>query len=191
MRACASSHRRRSHPSAPAWRGCCRVCRRSLLPRPAAEQAAAGPAARTGCGADGPLLPGRTGLEALSDIRLRARYPGGDDDHARRCRSRARCAGSGRGRVRGQDAAPQELELALRAAHAGQVFLSPQISAKMLAPMLGREAHRHRRAVAAPARSCAASARVRATGNRRRPRHQRQDGGDPRTHDGIARLPPR
>ena len=28
---------------------------------------------------------------------------------------------------------------ALRAAHAGQVFLSPQISAKMLAPMLGRE----------------------------------------------------
>jgi DNA-binding NarL/FixJ family response regulator len=38
-----------------------------------------------------------------------------------------------------KDAAPQELELALRAAHAGQVFLSPQISAKMLAPMLGRE----------------------------------------------------
>ena len=38
-----------------------------------------------------------------------------------------------------KDAAPQELEVALRAAHSGQVFLSPQISTRMLAPMLGRE----------------------------------------------------
>ena len=38
-----------------------------------------------------------------------------------------------------KDAAPQELELALQAAHSGQVFLSPQISARMLAPLLNRE----------------------------------------------------
>jgi DNA-binding NarL/FixJ family response regulator len=35
-----------------------------------------------------------------------------------------------------KEAAPMELELALRAAAAGQVFLSPQVSSKMLAPML-------------------------------------------------------
>jgi DNA-binding CsgD family transcriptional regulator len=52
---------------------------------------------------------------------------------------RARCADRGAVGFVVKDAAPQELELALRAAHAGQVFLSPQISAKMLAPMLGRE----------------------------------------------------
>ncbi len=38
-----------------------------------------------------------------------------------------------------KDAAPMELELALRAAAGGQVFLSPQVSSKMLAPMLGRD----------------------------------------------------
>lgn len=36
-----------------------------------------------------------------------------------------------------KEAAPMELELALRAAVAGQVFLSPQVSSKMLGPMLG------------------------------------------------------
>ena len=35
-----------------------------------------------------------------------------------------------------KEAAPMELELALRAAASGQVFLSPQVSSKMLAPML-------------------------------------------------------
>jgi len=35
-----------------------------------------------------------------------------------------------------KEAAPMELELALRAAAAGQVFLSPQVSSKMLAPLL-------------------------------------------------------
>ncbi len=39
-----------------------------------------------------------------------------------------------------KDAAPMELELALRSAAAGQVFLSPQVSSKMLAPMLGKQA---------------------------------------------------
>jgi len=35
-----------------------------------------------------------------------------------------------------KEAAPMELELALRAALAGQVFLSPQVSSKMLEPLL-------------------------------------------------------
>gem|GEM_PF-46230 len=85
-------------------------------------------------------LPGRTGLEALSDILMRA--PGtrvvmmtmhDDAVHVRDALDRGAVG------FVVKDAAPQELELALRAAHAGQVFLSPQISAKMLAPMLGRE----------------------------------------------------
>src|SRR2546427_12839101 len=82
----------------------------------------------------------RSGLEALSDIRLRA--PGtrvvmmtmhDDAAHVRDALDRGAVG------FVVKDAAPQELELALRAAHASQVFLSPQISAKMLAPMLGRE----------------------------------------------------
>ncbi len=85
-------------------------------------------------------LPGRTGLEALSDILLRT--PGSrvvmmtmhdDAVHVRDALDRGAVG------FVVKDAAPQELELALRAAHAGQVFLSPQISAKMLAPMLGKE----------------------------------------------------
>ena len=85
-------------------------------------------------------LPGRTGLEALSVILERA--PGtrvvmmsmhDDPLHVRDALDRGAVG------FVVKDAAPQELELALRAAHAGQVFLSPQISAKMLAPMLGRE----------------------------------------------------
>ena len=84
-------------------------------------------------------LPGRTGLEALSDIRLHA--PGSrvvimtmhdDAAHVRDALDRGAVG------FLVKDAAPAELELALRAAHAGQVFLSPQISAKMLAPLLSR-----------------------------------------------------
>jgi len=83
-------------------------------------------------------LPGRSGLEALSDILLRA--PGSrvvmmtmhdDAAHVRDALDRGAVG------FVVKDAAPAELELALRAAHAGQVFLSPQISAKMLAPLLG------------------------------------------------------
>ncbi len=86
-------------------------------------------------------LPGRTGLDALSDIHARA--PGSrvvmmsmydDAVHVRDALDR------GAAGFVVKDAAPQELELALRAAVAGQMFLSPQISAKMLAPMLGRQA---------------------------------------------------
>jgi len=85
-------------------------------------------------------LPGRTGLEALSDILLSA--PGSrvvmmtmhdDAAHVRDALDRGAVG------FLVKDAAPAELELALRAAHAGQVFLSPQISAKMLAPLLSRE----------------------------------------------------
>ena len=84
-------------------------------------------------------LPGRSGLEALSEIR--AQLPStrvvmmsmhDDANHIRDALDR------GAAGFVVKDAAPQELELALRAAHAGQVFLSPQISAKMLAPLLTR-----------------------------------------------------
>jgi len=85
-------------------------------------------------------LPGRSGLEALSDIRrktpkTRVVMMSMHDDaaHVRDALDR------GAAGFVVKDAAPQELELALQAAHAGQVFLSPQISARMLAPMLGRE----------------------------------------------------
>ena len=85
-------------------------------------------------------LPGRSGLEALSDIRhkvpqARVVMMSMHDDtaHVRDALDRGAVG------FVVKDAAPQELELALRAAHSGQVFLSPQISARMLAPMLGRE----------------------------------------------------
>jgi len=38
-----------------------------------------------------------------------------------------------------KDSAPMELELALRAAAVGEVFLSPRLSSKIIAPLLGRE----------------------------------------------------
>jgi len=85
-------------------------------------------------------LPGRSGLEALSDIRhkvanARVVMMSMHDDaaHVRDALDRGAVG------FVVKDAAPQELEIALRAAHSGQVFLSPQISARMLAPMLGRE----------------------------------------------------
>lgn len=85
-------------------------------------------------------LPGRSGLEALSDIRerlpkVRVVMMSMHDDagHVRDALDR------GAAGFVVKDAAPAELEVALRAAHAGQVFLSPQISAKMLAPLITRE----------------------------------------------------
>lgn len=85
-------------------------------------------------------LPGRSGLDAMTDV-LRA-TPGTrvvmmsmHDDllHVRDALDRGATG------FVVKDAAPQELELALRAAIAGQVFLSPQISSQMIAPMLGRD----------------------------------------------------
>ena len=85
-------------------------------------------------------LPGRSGLEALSVILAGSAPPRvvmmsmhDDAAHARDALDR------GAAGFVVKDAAPQELELALRAAARGQVFLSPQISAKLLAPMIGRE----------------------------------------------------
>ncbi|WP_312346833.1 response regulator transcription factor [Stenotrophomonas acidaminiphila] len=85
-------------------------------------------------------LPGRSGLEALSDIRRRVSQARvvmmsmhDDTAHVRDALDRGAVG------FVVKDAAPQELEIALRAAHSGQVFLSPQISTRMLAPMLGRE----------------------------------------------------
>lgn len=85
-------------------------------------------------------LPGRSGLDALSDIlvktpRVRVVMMSMYDDvaHVRDALDRGAAA------FVVKDADPRELDLALRAAHAGQIFLSPQISARMLAPLLGRE----------------------------------------------------
>lgn len=85
-------------------------------------------------------LPGRSGLEALSDIRRRVPQARvvmmsmhDDTAHVRDALDRGAVG------FVVKDAAPQELEIAMRAAHSGQVFLSPQISTRMLAPMLGRE----------------------------------------------------
>lgn len=85
-------------------------------------------------------LPGRSGLDALSDIReriphARAVIMSMHDDvaHVRDALDRGAVG------FLVKDAAPAELELALRAAHAGQMFLSPQISARMLAPLIARE----------------------------------------------------
>lgn len=84
-------------------------------------------------------LPGRNGLDALGDIRRQApdcrvvmMSMHDDTLHVRDALDR------GAAGFVVKDAAPMELELALRAAAAGDVFLSPRISSKMIAPMLGR-----------------------------------------------------
>ena len=84
-------------------------------------------------------LPGRTGLEALTGILERA--PGtrvvmmsmhDDPLHVRDALDRGAVG------FVVKDAAPLELELALRAAAGGEIFLSPRISSRMIAPLLGR-----------------------------------------------------
>ena len=136
-------------------------------------------------------LPGRSGLDAMTDVlraapRTHVVMMSMHDDpvHVRDALDRGAVG------FVVKDAAPLELELALRAAAAGQVFLSPQISSKMIAPMLGREKPV---GIAAPARDPARDRpRPEQQGNRRRPRHQRQDRGNPPCpHDGIAGVPPR
>ncbi|SOD51958.1 two component transcriptional regulator, LuxR family [Pseudoxanthomonas wuyuanensis] len=83
-------------------------------------------------------LPDRSGLEVLQP--LKEAVPGvkvvimsmhNDPGQVRSALDRG-CAG-----FVVKEAAPMELELAIRSAVAGQVFLSPQVSAKMLAPLLG------------------------------------------------------
>lgn len=84
-------------------------------------------------------LPGRNGLEALTgilervpDTRVVMMSMHDDPMHVRDALDR------GAAGFVVKDAAPLELELALRAAANGEVFLSPRISSKMIAPMLGR-----------------------------------------------------
>lgn len=85
-------------------------------------------------------LPGRSGLEAISDIlqvepvtRIVMMSMHDDPVHVRDALDRGATG------FVVKDAAPLELDLALRAASLGQIFLSPQISSKMIAPMLGHE----------------------------------------------------
>jgi DNA-binding NarL/FixJ family response regulator len=85
-------------------------------------------------------LPGRSGLDALTDVlqtspKTRVVMMSMHDDpvHVRDALDRGATG------FVVKDAAPLELELALRAASVNQMFLSPQISSKMIAPMLGRE----------------------------------------------------
>jgi DNA-binding NarL/FixJ family response regulator len=84
-------------------------------------------------------LPGRNGLEAIGALLERA--PGtrvvmmsmhDDPMHVRDALDRGATG------FVVKDAAPLELELALRAAVGGEVFLSPRISARMMAPLLGK-----------------------------------------------------
>ncbi len=126
-------------------------------------------------------LAGQSGLEAVAPLRkalpqVRVVIMSMHDDqaHVRDAMERG-CSG-----FIVKDAAPVELELALRAAAAGQVFLSPQVSAKMFAPAAPEFAQD------------LALARPEQQGNRRRARHQRQDRRNPpRADDGDARLPTR
>ena len=85
-------------------------------------------------------LPGRSGLDALHSLNALPQPPRvvmmsmhDDTGHVRDALER------GAAGFVVKDAAPQELEVALRAAHGGQVFLSPQISARLLGPMIGRD----------------------------------------------------
>ena len=82
-------------------------------------------------------MPGRNGFEVLAE--LRATAPSArvvimsmhdDPLHVREALDR------GASGFVVKEAAPAELEVALRAAAAGQTFLSPQVSARMLQPML-------------------------------------------------------
>ena len=82
-------------------------------------------------------LPDRSGLdllpllhESLPQVRVVMMSMHNDPTQVRVALDRG-CAG-----FVVKEAAPMELELALRAAASGQVFLSPQVSSKMLAPML-------------------------------------------------------
>jgi DNA-binding NarL/FixJ family response regulator len=84
-------------------------------------------------------LPGRTGLEALSGIlekvpatRVVMMSMHDDPLHVRDALDR------GAAGFVVKDAAPLELELALRSAASGEVFLSPRISSRMIAPLLGK-----------------------------------------------------
>ncbi|WP_407354609.1 response regulator [Luteimonas sp. R10] len=85
-------------------------------------------------------LPGRSGLDAMSAIldalpatRVVMMSMHDDAVHVRDALSR------GAAGFVVKDAAPLELELALLTAARGEVFLSPRLSTKMMAPLFGRD----------------------------------------------------
>ena len=84
-------------------------------------------------------LPGRSGIDAMEAIR--AEQPAARvlimsmHDDAQHVRSALERGAAG---FVVKDAAPLELELALRTAMAGDTFLSPRLSSRMMAPLLGR-----------------------------------------------------
>ena len=85
-------------------------------------------------------LPGRSGLDALDMIKALGNKSTvvmmsmhDDADHVRDALDR------GASGFIVKDAAPMELELALRAAYNGQLFLSPQISGKLMGNLLSRD----------------------------------------------------
>jgi DNA-binding NarL/FixJ family response regulator len=78
-------------------------------------------------------MPGRNGFEALDELRRIAPDTAvvimsmhDDDAHVRESLAR------GASGFVVKEAAPAELEIALRAAHSGRIYLSPQVSASML-----------------------------------------------------------
>lgn len=88
-------------------------------------------------------MPGRNGLDVAAE--LHARYPEmavvimsmhDDQPHVRAALERG-----ARGFIV-KEAAPAELELALRAAHAGQTFLSPKISGRVVDSLVQKKAER-------------------------------------------------
>lgn len=85
-------------------------------------------------------MPGKGGLEVISE--LRARHPEiavvimsmhADLGYVRMALDRGACG------FVVKEAAPAELELALRAAYAGEVFLSPKISSRMVNALVQRK----------------------------------------------------
>lgn len=88
-------------------------------------------------------MPGRNGFEALEELRRIApdiavviMSMHDDAGHVREAMLR------GANGFVVKEAAPAELEIALRAAHAGRVYLSPQVSATVLADGLGARGRR-------------------------------------------------
>ena len=88
-------------------------------------------------------MPGKTGLEVLSELKLH--HPGlpvvimsmhDDQEHVRAALELGAMG------FLVKEAAPAELEIALRAACAGQTFLSPKISSRMVNSMVQRNGER-------------------------------------------------
>ncbi len=85
-------------------------------------------------------MPGRSGFEVIGELRQTCPETAivimsmhDDPVHVREALDRGATS------FVVKEAAPAELELALRASAAGQTFLSPQVSARMLGPILRRE----------------------------------------------------